>query len=423
MLQLNTVMDAQTTNPTGPASAAPTALKDFIGQDRLKTRLQLAVEGARDRGEALGHTLLVGPPDSGKSTLAKLVSQAMKARVVHTNGFASNNMGDFLGVLTNLEELDVLLIEDAHMLDKNLAEFLATPMKDFKVSITIDRGPNARIVTLNLPAYTIIATATRTERMPTAFLSSFGIVEEMAPYSEGDLAAIATRFAGALGIELQGDAPLQIARSRCVSPRDVLNRVRHVQDFAHSEGPRKHVTPEVTTQAIKLLPQVPLGREATQKSVPEVPIVPNTAFVMMWMDKAHPELEDVSNAIKEVCKEFGISALRADDVEHQDRITDLILKQIRESEFLIADLTGERPNVYYEIGYAHSLGKRPILYRKEGTKLHFDLSVHNVPDYRNVSHLKDLLKRRLLAVLGRESSPTTEVPSQNKRLRKRRPST
>jgi len=130
-------------------------------------------------------------------------------------------------------------------------------------------------------------------------------------------------------------------------------------------------------------------------------IKPNTAFVLMAMDRNIPELEDVYSAIKDVCRDFGIKAFRADEIEHQDRITDRILSEIRTCEWLIADLSFERPNVYYEVGYAHANEKRPILFRKEGTRLHFDLAVHNVPEYRNVTDLRQKLERRLEAILGR----------------------
>ena len=122
---------------------------------------------------------------------------------------------------------------------------------------------------------------------------------------------------------------------------------------------------------------------------------PNTAFILMWMNPDHPELEDVSNTIKDVCKLYSITAVRADDIQHEDKITDVILDYISKSEFLIADLSREGPNVYYEIGHAHAIEKRPFLYRRMGILLHFDLSIHNVREYRNTTELRKMLTTRL----------------------------
>jgi hypothetical protein len=143
--------------------------------------------------------------------------------------------------------------------------------------------------------------------------------------------------------------------------------------------------------------------EVTDKGGGAARYRPGIAFLMMWMDKSKPELEDVSVAVKEVFAEFDIKAVRADDIEHEGLITQRIINEIATSEFLFADLSGARPNVYYEVGYAHALGKRVILFRKGETALHFDLAGYNCPAYVNVKDLKDKLRRRLTEMTNRQA--------------------
>lgn len=131
---------------------------------------------------------------------------------------------------------------------------------------------------------------------------------------------------------------------------------------------------------------------------------PNTAFIMMAIDSSKSELEDIKVGIKDVFNEFGVDAVTADEIEHEGVITERILSEIETSEFLIADLTHERPNVYYEIGHADALKKRVILVRKKGTKIHFDVAHRNCPEYKNTTNLKNLLRKRLETLTNKKST-------------------
>ena len=238
-------------------------LHDFIGQNRIKARLELAIAAAKLRNEALDHILVIGSPGSGKATLANIIAKVMGANLKTTSGPTITKAGDLAGLLTSCEAGDVIFIEEIHRLPRIIEEYLCPVTKDFKLDIIVDQGPNARSVRLNLPRFTLIGSTTTKERLTPNLLSCFRIIENMDDYSIDELAAIARRFATSMEVEIDADATDRIARSADGTPIDVLNRLQHVRDFAHVKGNGK-ITLEVAQAALKMLVSQDEKEDATE---------------------------------------------------------------------------------------------------------------------------------------------------------------
>jgi len=240
----------------------PNSFSDFVGQNRVKARLEMAIAAAKSRRETLGHVLLVGSPGSGKATLTRIIANTMGVGIKSANGQAISNASDLAGLLTNLDENDVLFIDEIHQLKRVIGEYLHPATKDFKLDIIIDLGPGARSVRLNLPPFTLIGTAPRPERVPRDLLSCFPIVESMDAYTNEQLAAIACQFANALKLEIDETAAARIARSSDGTPLDVLNRLRHIRDYAHIKNFSEKISADIATEALKLLSSAEFEKES-----------------------------------------------------------------------------------------------------------------------------------------------------------------
>jgi holliday junction DNA helicase RuvB len=251
---------------------SPTTFEGFVGQERIKARLELAFASAKQRCEPINHILLLGQPGSGKSTLALIIAKAMGASFRSTSGLTVAKEGDLAGLLTNLEDGDVLFIDEIHRLQKNIEEYLYSAMEDFKLDIVIDVGPDARRVHLNLPRFTLIGATSRKERLAHALLSKFRIVEHLDDYTAEDLAAVARRFAKLLNLEVDDDAAGEIARSANGTPLEVLNRLHHVRDYAQVKADAR-ITVGVAVKALQMLApasqadEFDLGRSAIPSDV------------------------------------------------------------------------------------------------------------------------------------------------------------
>ncbi len=234
------------------AALRPAAFAEFTGQALSRERLEIAVEAARRRGEPIDHVLLSGPPGLGKTTLANILAKAMGANLRATSGPTIEKAGDLAGLLTNLEEGDVLFIDEIHRLQKTIEEYLYPAMEDFKLDIIIDQGPNARSVRLNLPRFTLIGATTRAGLLSAPLLTRFGIRERLDYYPAAQLQKIIQRAAGLIKVSLDEHGALEIARRSRGTPRIANNLLRRVRDYAEVRGDGR-ITRELADKALAIL--------------------------------------------------------------------------------------------------------------------------------------------------------------------------
>ena len=253
-------------------SLRPKILDEYIGQDKVKENMKIYIEAAKKRGEPLDHVLLYGPPGLGKTTLANIISNEMNSNIKITSGPAIEKPGDLAALLTNLSEFDVLFIDEIHRLSKSVEEILYPALEDYTLDIMIGKGPSARSIRLDLPKFTLIGATTKAGSLTTPLRDRFGIVHRLELYGVEDLTTIVKRSAKILGVEIDNESAVEVARRSRGTPRIANRLLKRVRDYATVLGDGR-ITLKITKTALNKLEIDEMGLDEIDRKILETLII------------------------------------------------------------------------------------------------------------------------------------------------------